>query len=150
MAERPKEMDDFLCEPRVGRFGSVNADGSPHVVPFVFLFDPKEGTFFVSTKAASVTTRNLRRNSSVSVCVDDGEYPFRAVVVNGEAQVSEPTGTDHEAQKKLVDHFYGPDMWAEWVTTPRAREIRIRLTVVPKKWMWWDQRRKLKGSVSID
>ena len=149
MAERPKEMDDFLCEPRVARVASTNANSSPHIVPFVYLFNPEDGTFFISTGADSVTTHNLRRNPSVSVCVDDGEYPFRAVIVEGETQVSKIMGTDHEGQKKLVDHFYGPDMWADWVKLPRAQKVRVRLTIVPKKWKWWDQRRKLNGSVKI-
>ena len=149
MVERPKEMDAFLCEPRVARIASVNENGSPHIVPLVYLFNPEDGTFFFNTGADSVTIRNLRRNPFVSVCVDDGEYPFRAVVAEGKAQLSEVMGSDFEGQKPLVDHFYGPDMWAEWVNKPHAHKIRVRLTVVPEKWKWWDQRRGIRGSTKL-
>lgn len=149
MLERPKEMDEFLCEPRVARIASINENNSPHIVPLVYLFNPENGTFYFNTGVESVTAKNLKRNPVVTVCVDDGEYPFRAVVVEGEARVSKEMGTDHEGQKKLVDHFYGPDMWADWVKMPHAHKIRVRLTVVPKKWKWWDQRRTLNGSIKI-
>ena len=57
--------------------------------------------------------------------------------------------SDHEGQKKLVDHFYGPEMWKEWVKSPKVEGIRVRVTIEPKKWKWWDQRRKLSGSVKL-
>ncbi|MBI2178928.1 MAG: pyridoxamine 5'-phosphate oxidase family protein, partial [Candidatus Tectomicrobia bacterium] len=69
----------------MARVCTVNRDGSPHVVPLVYKFHPEEGTFFLSTGADSVTVHNLRRSSALSICIDDDEYPFRAVVVEGEA-----------------------------------------------------------------
>lgn len=146
MADRPTEMDEFLLTPRMARLATTNANGTPHLVPLVYLFRPEEGTFFFSTGAESVTVRNLRRNPAITVCVDDDEFPFRAVIVEGEAQISEVLGTDHEGLKMVVDHYYGLDMWAKWVNTPSAQKIRVRLTVVPKKWKWWDGRRELQGS----
>ncbi|MEE9275485.1 MAG: PPOX class F420-dependent oxidoreductase [bacterium] len=150
MAERPKEMDEFLSEPRMVRLGTTNADGSPHVVPLVYVFDPAEGSFFISTGADSVTTRNLRRNPAVTLCIDDDTAPFRAVIAEGEAQVSEPMGTDHEGIKRGVEHFFGPGAWESYKKTPVAQKIRVRVNVVPKKWAWWDHRRKLMGSARID
>ncbi|MED5579279.1 MAG: pyridoxamine 5'-phosphate oxidase family protein [Nitrospinota bacterium] len=149
MKNRPREMDEFLTDPRIARISSINQDGSPHIIPVVYLFFPEKGTFYFNTKIHTLTIKNFRRNPQASVCIDDGVHPFRAVTVSGVAYISEEMGTDHEGQKMLVDHFYGPEMWADWVKSPRAQEIRVRVTIEPKKWKWWDQRRKISGSVIL-
>ena len=150
MSDRPSEMDNFLdARGRMARVCTVNGDGSPHVVPLVYKFHPEEGTFFLSTGADSVTVRNLRRSSALSICIDDDEYPFRAVVVEGEAKVSGVLGTDHEGLKTIIDQFFGPEMWETYQKSPTAQKIRVRVTVVPKKWKWWDGRRKISGSVRV-
>ena len=149
LKNRPREMDEFLTDPRIGRVASINQDGSPHIIPVVYLFYPEDGTFYFNTKTHTLTTKNLKRNPSVSMCVDDGNYPFRAVLSEGIAHISKEMGTDHEGQKLLVDHFYGPDMWATWVKSHRAQEIRVRITIEPKKWKWWDQRRKISGTTIL-
>ena len=120
MAERPTEMDDFLLGPRMARIATINANSTAHMVPVVYIFDPEDGSFFISTGANSVTVRNLKRNPSLTICVDDDEHPFRAVIVEGEPEISEPLGTDHEGLKLVVDHYYHPGMWADWVNTPSA------------------------------
>ncbi len=151
MPERPKEMDEFLSSRgRMARVATVSKGGSPHVVPLVYKFSPEDGTFFISTGADSVTVRNLRRNPAISVCVDDEVPPFRAVLVEGKAQVSEVLGTDHEGLKTVVDEFFGPQMWATYQTTPIARKIRVRVTVIPERWKWWDFRRQLSGSARVE
>ena len=149
MAERPTEMDAFLQEPRMARIATTNPDGSPHVVPLLYLFNPDDASFFISTGNDSVSVRNLRRNPAFSICIDDDEAPFRAVVVEGKARISEGMGTDHEGLKSVVDHFFGPDMWANYVNTPIAQKTRVRVTMVPSKWKWWDYRRKSMGSVKV-
>ena len=149
MAERPTEMDAFLDEPRMVRVSTVNADGSPHIVPLCYKFDAGDGTFFLSTGADSVTVKNLKRNPAITLCIDDAEFPFRAVIVEGRAEVSEVLGTDHEGLKIVIDQFFGPDMWATYKEGPVAQKIRVRVSVIPGKWKWWDYRRKLGGSVKV-
>ena len=149
MAERPTEMDEFLDEPRMARVSTSNRDGSPHIVPLCYKFNAKDGTFFISTGADSVTAKNLNRNPAITLCIDDAEFPFRAVIIEGEAEVSEPLGTDHEGIKIVVDQFFGPDMWESYKDGPVAQKIRVRLNIVPKKWKFWDYRRNLNGVVKI-
>ena len=150
MADRPIEMDAFLDEPgHMVRVCTVNKSGMPHVVPLCYKFQPDDGTFFISTGADSVTVKNLNRGSAISLCIDDQEPPFRAVVVEGQADVSEVMGTDHEGLRAVVEQFFGPDAWENYKDSPTAKKIRVRLTVRPNKWKWWDYRRKLTGSEKI-
>ena len=150
MADRPREMDAFLDEPgHMVRVCTVNKSGMPHVVPLCYKFQPDDGTFFLSTGADAVTVKNLQRGSPISLCIDDDKPPFRAVIVEGEADVSESLGTDHEGFKIIVDQFFGPEAWENYKNSPTAKKIRVRVTVRPKKWKWWDFRRGLTGSEKI-
>lgn len=148
MAERPKEMDEFLGESRrMARVSTTNPDTSPHIVPLCYKFTSEEGTFFFSTGVDSLTVRNLNQNPAITICIDDDEFPFRAVIIEGTAEVSETLGTDHEGLKTVVDQFFGPDMWKAYKDGPVAKKIRVRLNVIPKIWKFWDYRRQLSGSV---
>lgn len=150
MADRPREMDDFLAERgRMVRTCTTNPNGTPHIVPLCYKFNQDEGTFFISTGAESVTVKNLRRNPAIALCIDDHEFPFRAVVVEGEAEVSDVLGIDHEGLKRVIDQFFGLEMWATYEKSPTAQKIRVRVTVKPKKWKFWNQRSKKMGSVRI-
>lgn len=149
MADRPTEMDDFLNDPRMVRISTTKADGSPHVIPLCYKFNPDDGTFFISTGADSVTVKNLRRNPAVSLCIDDAEFPFRAVIIEGAAEISDVMGKDHEGLKIIIDQFFGPQMWEKYKDGPVAQKVRVRLKVIPKKWKWWDYRRNLSGSAKI-
>lgn len=151
MVDRPTEMDAFLQERgRMARIGTTNKDGSPHVVPLSYKFYPEDGSFFISTGADSVTVKNLQRGSPISLCIDDDEPPFRAVIVEGGADVSEVLGTDHEGLRTVVEQFNGPGAWLRYKDSPTAKKIRVRVTVRPRKWMWWDYRRQLNGSRKIE
>ncbi len=150
MADRPTEMDEFLEDRgRMMRVCTVGKSGTPHIVPLCYKFQPEGGTFFLSTGADSATVKNLKRGSPITLCIDDQEPPFRVVVVEGEADVSEVLGTDHEGLKIIIDQFFGPDGWETYQNSPTAQKIRVRVNVRPKKWQWWDQRRKMNGSVRI-
>lgn len=147
MAERPTEMDEFLNDRgRMVRVCTVRPNGTAHVVPLCYKFYPEEGSFFLSTGADSVTVKNLQKNPAITLCIDDPEPPFRCVTVEGDAEVSEVMGTDHEGIKRIIDQFFGPEMWEKYKETPTAQKIRVRITLNPKKWVWWDHRRKLQGS----
>ncbi len=150
MADRPREMDEFLSDRgRMIRACTTNPNGTPHIVPLCFKFNPDGGTFLLSTGADSVTAKNLRLNPAIALCIDDDEFPFRAVVVEGEGEVSDVLGVDHEGLKQVVDQFFGPEMWATYEKSPTAQKIRVRVNVKPKKWKFWDMGSKKMGSVRV-
>ena len=59
--------------------------------------------FLLSTGADSVTAKSLRLNPAIALCIDDNAFLFRAVVVEGEGEVSDVLGADHEGLKRVVD-----------------------------------------------
>jgi nitroimidazol reductase NimA-like FMN-containing flavoprotein (pyridoxamine 5'-phosphate oxidase superfamily) len=78
----------LLEKTRVGRFCSLNADGTIHAVPVWYSY--LEGKIVVATPVASRKARNVKHNRNVTLLVDESEtkgmWP-RGVVVYGEAKM---------------------------------------------------------------
>jgi PPOX class probable F420-dependent enzyme len=66
---------------------TTRADGRPHVAPIWFLPDGDDLVF--TTWHASVKGRNLARDPRAAISVDDPDFPFAFVVVEGRCTLSE-------------------------------------------------------------
>lgn len=74
---------------RTGKLATVRADGSPHVAPIWFTFDPANGDVVFMTWHESLKARNMRRDPRVSICVDDETFPFAWARIDGIAAMSD-------------------------------------------------------------
>ena len=66
------EMLAFLTERHLATLTTLRADGSPHVVPVGFSYDPGVGLVRIITFAKSVKARNAARNARAAVSQVDG------------------------------------------------------------------------------
>ena len=100
------ELDYLLGERRLGRLATVGADGTPHVVPVGWRYNPEEGTIDVSGRnfAATKKFRNVRENSKAAFVVDDVLPPWRprSVMVQGHAEAIESTGAGEGAMIRIA------------------------------------------------
>jgi PPOX class probable F420-dependent enzyme len=71
--------------PKTGKLATVRADGSPHVAPVWFAFDPATGDLVFMTWHDSIKARNMQREPRVSICVDEESFPFAWARVDGTA-----------------------------------------------------------------
>jgi hypothetical protein len=78
-----EEIEAFLNLPRIARLGTLNEDGTIHLTPIYFKYE--NGEFILGTQERSRRVRNIRRNSDVTLLVDDTEKPFQAVMIYGTA-----------------------------------------------------------------
>ena len=82
------EIRSFLTDTvRTGKLATVRADGRPHVAPIWFVLDGNDLLF--NTWHTSVKAKNLRRDSRVSLCVDDESPPFSFVIIEGTVEITE-------------------------------------------------------------
>ncbi|CAN5366079.1 F420-dependent biliverdin reductase [soil metagenome] len=76
MAHDPSALSDeileFLRERHLASLTTLRADGSPHVVPVGFSFDPDAGVVRVITFAGAVKARNAARGGRAAVSQVDG------------------------------------------------------------------------------
>jgi len=79
----PAEIEDFLADTRHAVIATNCVDGPPQLSPVWYLY--RDGKVYAGMAAASAKYRNLKRDPSVSVCVD-GVFPdARYVVMYGSA-----------------------------------------------------------------
>ncbi len=72
LAHLPAAVFGFLAERHLATLTTLRADGSPHVVPVGFTYDPAEGLVRVIAHARSQKVRNVERQGRAVVCQVDG------------------------------------------------------------------------------
>jgi len=81
------EIKDFLLQGTfTGKLGTINKDGTPHVVPIWYTVDGEDNIIF-NTSDKSVKATNIRRDNRVRLCVDDQTPLFSFVTINGIAEI---------------------------------------------------------------
>jgi PPOX class probable F420-dependent enzyme len=132
------EIERFLAEQRVGRMGTIDAHGYPHVVPMWHTV--VDGLLYISFRTAGKQKlTNLRRNPRMSYTVDAGGdvSEYRGVLLRGDAEVVEDPGLlarYHEAW--LYRHFGTPRHPYYQVLTSVERTV---IQLEPKHVVTWGQ-----------
>ncbi len=82
-----KQRAFLLYGTRTGKLATTRADGRPHVVPVWFQMDGD--TLVFTTEQNSVKAKNIRRDSRISLCVDDETPPYAYIMIEGTATLSD-------------------------------------------------------------
>jgi PPOX class probable F420-dependent enzyme len=80
----------FLSDrARCAKLATVREDGRPHVVPVWFTLHNEEIIFTAGYR--SVKVKNILRDGRVAICVDDDSPPFHYVLLEGRAEILNPS-----------------------------------------------------------
>jgi|SRR5579884_2554538 len=120
----------LLGEIKTGKLATVRADGRPHIVPIWFLLDGDSIVF--TTWHKSVKAANIRRDSRVSLCVDDERPPFAYLLIEGTATLSDDTETLKHWATLLGGRYMGEDQ-AEAYGKRNAVPGELLVRVTPTK-----------------
>lgn len=88
-ADLPDEVLAFLTERHLATLTTSRADGSPHVVPVGFSFDPASGLVRIITFRPSAKVANAARGGRAAVCQVDGG---RWLTLEGPVAVTDDPG----------------------------------------------------------
>jgi PPOX class probable F420-dependent enzyme len=81
------EIRSFLLQGTfTGKLGTINKNGTPHVVPIWFTLDDKDNIIF-NTGSKSIKAQNILRDNRVCLCVDDQVPLFSFVTIDGIAEI---------------------------------------------------------------
>ena len=81
------EIRNFLLKGTfTGKLGTINKNGTPHVVPIWYTLDDENNILF-NTDDNSVKAKNIRRDNRVRLCVDDQVPLFSFVTIDGIAEI---------------------------------------------------------------
>jgi F420H(2)-dependent biliverdin reductase len=96
----------FLTERHLATLTTLRADGSPHVVPVGFTFDPATLTARIITSGGSAKARHVRDGQSrVAVCQVEGR---RWVTVEGRATVRDDAASVADAVERYARRYKRP------------------------------------------
>jgi len=136
-----EERDRFLAQKLIGRLATNRADGWPHLTPIWYLWE--DGRFLLSLGNSRLHLGNIRRDPSVTLCVDvdprleDTSKSPRSVVCFGRAALVEDEREVREITERMQIHYIGgvpPEFdEAAWF------EGRTVVVVTPVRWLAWDQ-----------
>jgi PPOX class probable F420-dependent enzyme len=105
----PAEARAFLlARPRTAKIASVRADGRPHVAPIWFDLDGEALIF--TTWHTTVKAANIRRDSRVSLCVDDEMPPFAFVLIEGIATLSDDLEELRHWATRIAERYMGAEL----------------------------------------
>jgi len=111
MSEMTKdEIKNFLLQGTfTGKLGTINKDGTPHVVPIWYTVDEEDKIIF-NTGDKSVKAKNIRRDNRVRLCVDDQTPLFSFVTIDGIVElISSEPGEVYKWAKIIAARYMGKD-----------------------------------------
>jgi PPOX class probable F420-dependent enzyme len=133
------QFDAFVGEPVLARVATVRPDGSPHVVPVWFEWDGESLRF--EAQAHSRKARNLRNDPRMSVVIDAtyGGLQYRAVVLEGTAEIIE----DREFVVAIVQRIFLRYLGEEGIAAPTPQRLifgeeTIVVQLTPSRVISWD------------
>ena len=88
------ELHELLTSAAICRLATVRADGRPHIAPMWFLY--RDGAYYFMQRkgAAKQKIKNLQANPNVALSIDTCSSPYRAVLVEGTAEMTEERASE--------------------------------------------------------
>ncbi len=143
---KPEEEDELLASARVLQVASINADGTPHLVPMWFERDD-EGAIIFTTYATSQKVRNLERDPRLTVLVEVGEAydELRGLSMDATAEIVRNPEVTARALAVVGAKYAGRvrpvgDSTARDELPPGAYK-RVTIRVHPRRVRSWDHRK---------
>lgn len=105
---------------------TLRADGSPHITPVWFVFQPE--VYWVCCTELSIKAGNVAADPRVSIAVGDGERP---VVAEGLARVRPQTDFPTDIRTAFAAKYDGWDI----MTLEQDRWRRVLLEIPVERWL---------------
>ncbi|HEX5616116.1 MAG TPA: PPOX class F420-dependent oxidoreductase [Acidimicrobiia bacterium] len=133
------EMETFLAEARTLQVASINADGTPHLVPMWFARHGDDLAFWTYGKSQKIV--NLRRDPRITVMAEAGtQYEeLKGVSITGRAKLIDDLDEVLRFGESIYERYWGPitdDAIREGVRMMGSK--RVLVVVEPDKVVSWD------------
>ncbi|MFQ5915701.1 MAG: pyridoxamine 5'-phosphate oxidase family protein [Nitrospinota bacterium] len=132
------EIQLYLTEHHIGRLGTIDENGFPHVVPMWYVL--LDGLLYFSTRVPRKKIGNLRKNPNISFTVDSGESfgDYRGVLVQGRAEIVEDPEIHHRYNIAFAHRHLGSEdhPYARLLSTHKRRIFRLAVVHL----LTWDYR----------
>lgn len=136
------ELADFLETSRTVHVATVNADGTPHLVPLWFALDDGEIVFHTFARSRKIV--NLRRDPRLTCLVEAGESygELRGAQISGVAElITDLSDVERHVAATMVryDPSLAPEDAAARAPAVAAKRVAVRVGVTSVA--SWDHRK---------
>jgi PPOX class probable F420-dependent enzyme len=97
------DLAAFLQEPHVARLSTINPDGTPHTMPI--WYEWRDGAIWVSTQTIQRKVKNMQRDPRVTVLIDRDEFPYKGVMIYGEAAIEAEDAVNRRVS--IFERYFG-------------------------------------------
>ena len=126
-------MSTFLNGKRNAIMATLKKDGSPQLTPVWYRWDGEQ--FWVSITKDRAKYKNLRRDTRISLCIDDAET-FTTVIASGKARLTEENLWPDT--QKISERYRGPEEGPAYVKRMQEnKEPRVLVVLKPEKIISW-------------
>jgi PPOX class probable F420-dependent enzyme len=126
MADIPQSYRDLFDKKSFAHIATIGNDGTPQVTPVWIDYDGTHIRF--NTARGRVKTKNLERNPTIAMSVQDPENPYRYLQVKGRVTEMTEKGADAHIDA-LAKKYLGQDRYPH----RRPGEVRVTVKVAPEK-----------------
>ena len=122
------EVRAFLEEPRFAVMATINRSGTPQLTVMWYALDPHDDVILLNASRGLLKERNLRRDSRMSLCVEDG---MRYVTITGRARLIEDRAQqERDVNELIAPRYIGQRLGSQrWEVIRTSDRIGIRMQV---------------------
>jgi PPOX class probable F420-dependent enzyme len=124
MANIPESYRDLFTKKAFAHLATIGADGRPQVTPVWCDLDGAHVR--INTARGRVKDRNLKRNPSVALSIQDPDNPYRYVQVRGRVTEMTEQGADAHIDT-LAKKYLGKDTYPG----RKSGEVRVIVKIQP-------------------
>lgn len=128
----PSEREAFLADLHVGVLAVERPDGPPLTAPIWYRY--QGGVVEATIGGDSLKARALRPAGRASLCVQQEEYPYAYVTVEGPVALVEAT---HEQRLAIASRYLGAEIGAAYVADTGERG-HTAMVLTPETWLTVD------------
>ena len=125
-----EQRDAFLRETRIAKLATLNADGSPNIVPVWFEWDGEVARVFTSKGSPKV--KRIEADPRVALSVEEPVGASEAwVTIEGDCTIT--TDGTRDLIARLARRYYEPGQAEQSITEWLARDIWVTLEIRPNR-----------------
>lgn len=134
-----QEREAFLADVHIGILSVTEEGCGPLTIPIWYLYEPGSEVRF-ATSAVSRKALLIKKAGRVSMCVQNENYPYKYVSVEGPITGVEPE--DLERDERPLAHRYlgveGGDKYVEATQSTYKDLEMVTISMKPERWLTVD------------
>lgn len=112
----------FISQPRFGVLATINPDGTPQLT--TMWYELQGDQIMMNTKAGRLKDQNLRRDTRVALCIEDG---YQYVSLSGTVEMVDDPEIAQADITRLAHRYHPPEKAEQLARNQFSTEQRITL-----------------------